>query len=147
MKKVILSVATILAFAAYSFRQRDVLGSSTQFSGSTVPTGAAPVSTSQSLGQSKSVYKNGVYAGSSADAFYGNVQVQVTISGGKISDVSFLDYPQDRGRSVTINTFAMPILKSETISAQSANIDTVSGATQTSRAFVESLTSALAQAK
>lgn len=92
-------------------------------------------------------YKDGVYTGSVADAFYGNVQVQVTVSGGKITDVVFLQYPNDRSTSVEINQQAMPYLKQEAIQVQNSQVDTVSGASQTSRAFRESLASALSQAK
>ena len=91
-------------------------------------------------------YKNGTYAGVVADAFYGNVQVQVTISGGQISNVQFLDYPRDRNTSVRINSQAMPHLIQEAIQAQSANVNIISGATATSKAFIQSLASALTQA-
>ena len=102
-----------------------------------------PTSTPKPKGQ----YRDGSYTGNSADAYYGNIQVKAIISGGKITDVQFLDYPHDRGTSVRINTEAMPYLKQEAIAAQNANVDIVSGATDSSRAFIESLTSALAQAK
>jgi uncharacterized protein with FMN-binding domain len=92
-------------------------------------------------------YIDGFYTGSVADAYYGYVQVKAIISGGKITDVQFLNYPQDRSTSREINSQAMPYLTQEAIQAQSANVDTVSGATETSRAFRESLSSALAQAK
>lgn len=92
-------------------------------------------------------YKDGTFTGSSVDAFYGNVQVQMVISGGKITDVQFLDYPQDRSNSVRINTQAMPLLKSEAISVQNAQVNIVSGATATSQAFIQSLGNALFQAK
>jgi uncharacterized protein with FMN-binding domain len=91
-------------------------------------------------------YKNGTYTGSVADAFYGNIQVQVTISGGNITDVQFLQYPSDRSTSVYINSQAMPLLKQEAIQAQSAQVSGVSGATATSGAFIQSLGSALSQA-
>lgn len=93
------------------------------------------------------IYKDGEYTGSVADAYYGNVQVKVIISGGKIVDVQFLDYPHNARNSIRISTMAMPILKQETITAQSANVNAVSGASHTSPAFIESLTSALDQAK
>ncbi len=93
------------------------------------------------------MYKNGSYTGSVADAYYGNIQVEVIIQSGKIADVVFLDYPQDRGTSIRINTQAMPLLKNEAIQAQNAQVDIVSGATATSEAFRESLVSALTQAK
>jgi uncharacterized protein with FMN-binding domain len=92
-------------------------------------------------------YKNGSYTGVIIDAYYGNVQVKVIISGGKISDVQFLDYPQDRQTSLRINSRAMPYLTSETIVANDANVDAVSGASFTSAAYRESLSSALAQAR
>ena len=59
----------------------------------------------------------------------------------------FLDYPKDRSTSIRINSRAMPILKSEAIQAQNSNVNTISGATDSSGAFRESLASALAQAK
>lgn len=93
------------------------------------------------------MYNDGQYVGNSADAYFGNIQVKAVITGGKLTNVVFLDYPQDRGHSVQINNYAMPILKSEAIQAQNANVNTVSGATDSSGAFVESLSSALAQAK
>jgi uncharacterized protein with FMN-binding domain len=102
----------------------------------------APAPAAQPQGQ----YKNGQYIGSSADAFYGFVQVKAVISGGKIVDVQFLSYPSDRSTSVQINSQAMPYLTQEAIAAQSANVDIVSGATDTSQAFIQSLGSALAQA-
>ena len=92
------------------------------------------------------MYTDGTFTGDVADAYYGNIQVQTTIQNGKIVDVQFLQYPNDRSRSVSISNRAMPILKSEAISAQSANVDIVSGATESSRAFIQSLGSALAQA-
>ena len=105
-----------------------------------VPVAPAPVAVP------KGQYRDGSYTGASTDAYYGNIQVKVVVSGGKISDVQFLDYPQDRSNSVRINTYAMPLLKSEAIKVQSANVDGVSGASFSSAAFKKSLASALAQA-
>ena len=92
-------------------------------------------------------YKDGTYTGNVADAFYGNVQVQTTISGGKIASVTFLQYPHDRSTSQSINSQAMPYLQQEAIAAQSGQVNVVSGATDTSNAFVQSLSSALTQAQ
>lgn len=91
-------------------------------------------------------YRDGVYTGNSADAYYGNVQVKVTIQSGRMTNVQFLDYPHDQQNSLYINSFATPQLASEAITAQSANVDIVSGATETSQAFIQSLQSALSQA-
>ena len=92
-------------------------------------------------------YKNGTYTGSIQDAYYGSLQVQATIQSGKISDITFLQYPSDNRTSQYINSQALPILKQETLVAQSANINGVSGASATSPAFIASLTDALNQAK
>ena len=95
----------------------------------------------------KGLYADGQYTGSPGDAYYGYIQVQVTISASKISNVVFLQYPSDRSTSRYINSQAMPYLKAEALQAQSANVDIVSGATDSSMAFQQSLASALAQAK
>ena len=92
-------------------------------------------------------YKDGVYTGTEVDAYYGLVQVQATIKQGKLADVQFLEYPNDRRTSIRINTIAMPDLQQEAIQAQSAQVDTISGATLTSEAFVQSLQVALSSAK
>ncbi len=97
--------------------------------------------------QPKGLYVDGTYTGSVADAYYGNVQVQAVVSGGKLTDVQFLQYPNTHSTSVYINSQAMPYLTQEAIQSQSANVDIVSGATDTSMAFQQSLAAALAQAK
>jgi uncharacterized protein with FMN-binding domain len=74
------------------------------------------------------------------------VQVSVVVSGGRISDVKFLQYPNSHSTSVYINQQAMPYLKQETLQAQSANVQSITGATFTSYAFIQSLHSALAKA-
>lgn len=92
-------------------------------------------------------YRDGVYTGSEVDAYYGIVQVQVTIKEGRLTDISFLQYPNDRRTSQYINSKAMPLLRQEAIQVQSANVSGVTGASATSAAFRESLKSALDQAK
>ena len=74
------------------------------------------------------------------------MQVEVKVAAGKITNVSFLQLTSDDGRSADINSQAGPILLQETLSAQSSNIDTVSGATFTSEGYLQSLQSALDQA-
>lgn len=94
-----------------------------------------------------SQYKDGSYTGDPADAFYGNIQVQATVTNGRITDVKFLQYPNDRSTSIEINSQADPMLAQEAIQAQSASVDIVSGATDSSNAFIQSLQSALNKAK
>jgi uncharacterized protein with FMN-binding domain len=69
---------------------------------------------------------------------YGTVQVQLVFTGDKITDVQLLQEP-DSGRGIA----ALPTLREEALRAQSANIDTVSGATQTSESYAKSLQAAL----
>lgn len=76
---------------------------------------------------------------------YGSTQVQVTITNGRIISVTALQLPTG-GRSGQISQYVEPVLSSEALSAQSANIDIVSGATYTSEAYAQSLQSALDQA-
>ncbi len=78
---------------------------------------------------------------------YGDVQVQVTIQGGKIVDVAPLQLPFDRQRSAYISQVAGPMLRTEVLQAQSANIDIISGATYTSQSYAQSVQSALDQAR
>ncbi len=102
-----------------------------------------PTATTQQTGQ----YKDGVYTGPTVDAFYGLVQVQATVQSGKLADVQFLQFPNDRRTSQMINRQAMPWLVQEAIQAQSAYVNIISGATLTSEGFAQSLYAALNQAK
>lgn len=95
----------------------------------------------------KGQYRDGTYTGPNVNAFYGLVQVQTTIRNGKIADVQFVKYPNDRRTSVRINDYAVPYLQDEAVQAQSANVDFISGATLTSEAFAKSLQVALNSAK
>ena len=74
---------------------------------------------------------------------YGDVQVEVDTSAGRITNVVAVRLPSDRSRSAEISTYAAPILHDEVIQAQSAQIDVVSGATYTSEAYAQSLQAAL----
>lgn len=161
MKKIGLSLFIILLFVAYSFQQRNdseasarVTPNPTMTTANTAVSSAQNTSTNSSMMSGSSMsqmsasgYKDGTYTGTRSDAVYGFIQVQTTVSGGRITDVVFLEYPNDHHESVQINQRAMPFLKQEAIQAQSAQVDGVSGATDTSIAFVESLTAALNKAK
>lgn len=163
MKKFLLSGAVLVVFTLYAIRLRGgggdgvraIVANSTPGpnlsalpiptaspTGSSNPPSFAPTTAPQQTGK----YKDGTYTGSVADAFYGNIQVQAVISGGRITDVIFLQYPSDRNTSIYINSQAMPLLKQEAIQVQSAQVDGVSGATASSGAFIQSLGDALKQA-
>jgi uncharacterized protein with FMN-binding domain len=74
---------------------------------------------------------------------YGNAQVRVTVSSGKITKVEALQLQGNEPRSVAISSAAEPILQQEVLEAQSADVDVVSGATFTSESYIQSLQSAL----
>lgn len=116
-------------------------------SSTSVPATTGTTDTPSATSVPGALYKDGSYTGSVADAQWGYIQVKAIIQNGKITDVQFLQYPNERDRSVMINSYADPQLTSEAIQAQSANVDLVTGATDTSQAFIESLSNALAQAK
>lgn len=109
-------------------------------SGSTSSSGTAPAASSSSG------LTDGTYTGASTNTRYGPVQVQVTVTSGQIADVQVIDYPSSNGRDKQINQSAIPRLVSETVQAQSAHIDMVSGATYTSHGYITSLQSAIDQA-
>jgi uncharacterized protein with FMN-binding domain len=160
MKKAIVAAIIIGTFVIYSFlhaqsglvavvpntspASRSSSGSAATAS-STVAPGAT--GTPGAASTSGSLYKDGSYTGSVDDAQWGVVQVKAIIKNGKITDVQFLQYPNDRNRSIEINSYADPQLSSEAIQAQSANVDIVTGATDSSDAFIQSLTDALSQAQ
>ena len=102
--------------------------------------------TSDKNGSGASQSGTGTYTGDSVDTRWGPVQVQITVQGGKITSSDAVQYPQNNGRDVQINGYALPILNQEAVQQQSASIDTVSGATVTSDGYLQSLQSAIDQA-
>lgn len=116
-------------------------------SGSSAPAqGGASSGTAGGSGTGAGSGRNGTYTGSAADTMYGPVQVRITVSGGKLTRVDVLQVPDEGRYESEIVADALPILQSEALSAQSANIDIVSGATFTSQGYAQSLQSALNQA-
>jgi uncharacterized protein with FMN-binding domain len=83
------------------------------------------------------------YKGSVAQTRWGPVQVTITVTGGKIADIAVPIYPNGNPRDEEINAYALPVLHQETLASQSAEIDTVSGATVTSDGYKQSLQAAL----
>jgi len=169
MKKYFLSFFLIIAFAFYVMLENQssisIVSNSSDKNTSTGATGGETLS-SQTPTQSNTtsaamavetqpatsstpagLYRDGSYNGDSVNAYFGNIQVEAVVSSGKLSDVKILAYPDDRGTSVRINNGALPKLVKEAIASQSAQVDIVSGATQTSQGFQQSLASALAKAK
>ncbi len=138
MRRIVLWVLSTLSTLVLLF------GYSTSTSGplATTPSGAASAgSTSGSTtGTTKAT-------GTVARTRWGPVQVELTVSAGAITSATVLQSPSGNPKDQQINDYALPILTQETIDAQSADIDMVSGATVTSDGYVESLQSALDQAQ
>ncbi|WP_284978864.1 FMN-binding protein [Arthrobacter sp. fls2-241-R2A-200] len=122
--------------------------SGTTSGGSTSGTGSSGTasggsSSSGTTSSGTSTATSGSYDGSSVQTRYGTVQVQVTVQGGKITEVKALQLTDAENRSAQISAYAAPVLRSEVLQAQSANVQTVGGATITSDAYLTSLQAAL----
>jgi len=146
MKKMFIGIAVLATLVIYSLGVRHEQPKIAAPATSTTTKPLASSNSQQSTQPNNGTYKDGSYTGSTEDAYYGNVQVQATISGGKLTGVTFLQHPDAHANSIYINKQAMPYLEQEAIKAQSAHVDIISGATYTSQAFIQSLTSALSQA-
>ena len=118
-------------------------GGSGGTSGQSSPPSPAPASSARTTPATSGTK---VVTGDAADTRYGPVQLQVTFSGKKISSINVLEYPTESFRDQQINSYALPILNQEAMSAQSAHIDVVSGATYTSDGYAQSLQSAIDKA-
>ena len=89
---------------------------------------------------------SGTFTGADVPNRFGDVQVRVVISNGRITDVQAVQLPTDRAESAYISQQVGPWLRTEALQAQSATIDIISGATYTSQSYAQSLESALQQA-
>ena len=151
MKKYLLSGAVVVVFVIYLLLNHQQSTSVvTTPTTTTVATGNGTTSVGSNpppATASAGTYKDGTYKGSVADAYFGSLQVEAIIQGGKLADCIPLQYPQDSGHTLEISKTDLPLLKQEAIAAQSANVNIISGATQTSQAFQQSLGAALALAK
>ena len=102
----------------------------------------APATTAPTTNSTKNI--NGTFTGPSINVNYGNVQVKITVVNGRITDAVAVKAPS--GRNDRWTNMAVPILKAQTLKAQSANIQGASGASYTSYGWYTSLQGALAQA-
>ncbi|CAM5634457.1 FMN-binding protein [Streptomyces griseorubiginosus] len=103
------------------------------------PSGSA----SASSGSGSATTGTKTVTGDTIQTRWGPVQVRVTIKDGRLTEVTAVSYPSDNPRDQEINSYALPRLRTEALTAQSADIDTVSGATYTSEGYRQSLQSAL----
>jgi len=143
--------AVTLLFGYHTSTSGPATASDTVVATSAAPqdTGSSGSGTSGSTSTSSGSTSSGTAStvtGSVASTRWGPVQVSITVTDGKITAVDVPQYPTGNGKDRQINASALPILTKETLSAQSADIDMVSGATVTSEGYVQSLQSALDQA-
>ena len=113
---------------------------------SQTPVASTPTPVAVTPTKAASAGVNGTFAGVTNQTRFGPVQVQITVSNGKITAVKALQYPNGDGRSASISQQAIPYLVSQTLAAQSDQISGVGGASYTSYGFYISLQSALKKA-
>lgn len=113
-------------------------------SASTTPTTAAPTTSTATKKASATATKT--VTGAAVETRYGPVQVQVTVTNGRVTAANAIVYPSNDPRDQQINAYAIPTLNQEAAQAGSASIDMVSGATFTSEGYIQSLQSALDRA-
>ena len=131
--------AMVLLFSYRTSTDSGAAATSAAAAGTTT-TSAASGSDAQTSGTTGGA---ATFRGSTAQTRWGPVQVSITVTNGKITSVAVPTYPTGNGKDKEINAYALPVLKQETVTAQNANIDTVSGATVTSDGYKESLQAAL----
>ena len=149
MKRALVAAAAttvgVVALLEFKTRPAPQLGIST--ASALPPASPQPTpTTSPTTPASPTPAQNGTFTGPDEQNQFGDVQVQVQVSGGKVTLVKALKLPNDRARSAAISQYVAPILSQEAVQAQSANIDGISGATYTSYSYALSLQAALAQA-
>ncbi|MCX6820315.1 MAG: FMN-binding protein [Candidatus Adlerbacteria bacterium] len=143
MKKYILGGIVVVLLGGYA-----LWSASRSQTPAPVGTTSIPSETTNPGTTSQGAYKDGTYTGSIGSAApYGNVQVKATVSGGKISAIEMLAVPHGPGYTDELSASTFPKLVQQAITVQSAKVDIISGATQNSEGFTQSLAAALATAK
>jgi len=141
MRRIVLWLLGTVTVVVLLFGYRTSLAGPLAATGATVASSPAPTA-----GASSPAPSSRTVSGPVVQTRWGPVQVEVTVKNGKLSDVSVPQYPNGNPRDQQINAYALPVLVQETLDAQSADIDMVSGATVTSDGYLQSLQGALDQA-
>ncbi|PKV97459.1 uncharacterized protein with FMN-binding domain [Amycolatopsis echigonensis] len=152
MRRIALAFAATVSVVVLLFSYRTSTGTSSSpapaaasrpLGGNQAPPSASAAPDPSASAKPSASGGDGTFTGAAADTDYGPVQVRITVAGGRITDAQAVQYPQESGRDVRINSSAVPELNQEVLRAQSAQIDAVSGATYTSEGYQQSLQSAL----
>jgi uncharacterized protein with FMN-binding domain len=109
--------------------------------------GGGGATSQSSASNASTALTDGTWTGGAARTPYGDVQVAITVAGGKIVAVDVPVAPDGNARDAQISARALPELVAETVDAQGAGIDMISGATYTSGGYVQSLQSAIDEAR
>ena len=141
MRRIVLWLLGTVTVVVLLFGYRTSLAGPLATTGATVASSPPPTA-----GASSTAASSRTVSGPVVQTRWGAVQVEVTVKNGKLSDVSVPQYPNGNPRDQQINAYALPVLVQETLDAQSADIDMVSGATVTSDGYLQSLQGALDQA-
>jgi uncharacterized protein with FMN-binding domain len=150
MRRIVIALAStvtavVLLFSFPTSTNRSVSTAGGGTSGPGTTGGTSSGGTGSGTGSSGSTTTT-TYDGDVASTRWGDVQVRITVTNGKVTASEAIAYPNGNGRDQQINAYAIPILNQEAVAAQSANISMVSGATVTSGGYVQSLQSALDKA-
>lgn len=154
MKKIVSIFVGLVALIAAGvnayllfFKSDQPAGTTTRPAEGVQPSVEETSSSSSSLAaQEAAKYTDGTYTGAVTSTNRGDYQVQVTVSGGQMTDIAILQFPDDNDMSLEINDNALPIYTAEALENQSADINQVSGASEAFKGFTGSLQDALNQA-
>jgi len=153
MRRIIVAVGTtatglVLLFSWPTSWNRPVTagGQAAALGGAGTSLGTGTTGATSSSGSGSTAPVTATVDGAVVQTPYGNVQVRLTVTDGNVTAAEAIAYPDRGGTDVQISNYAIPILSQEAVQAQSAKIDMVSGATFTSRGYIQSLQDALDQA-
>jgi uncharacterized protein with FMN-binding domain len=151
MRRVILAVvSTVVGLVLLlTFKTHSISGGSGSAPPAAIstPDGGAASGVASAPASGGSTAAGRTVTGAAASTMYGPVQVQITVKDGHVATARAVEYPKTFQQDQQINAYAIPELNREAVTAGSAKIDMVSGATYTSRGYISSLQSALDQAK
>lgn len=141
MRRVLLAIVSTTAVLVLILSFKTHSASSLATPPAAVSTPTTTPTTSATAATTRATTKT--ITGDSIDTRFGPVQVRITITNGKITSATAIDYPTDTPRDQQINAYAIPTLNQEAVGSTTANINMVSGATYTSDGYLQSLQSAL----
>jgi uncharacterized protein with FMN-binding domain len=135
----ITSIVLLLSYPTSTIGAPPTAQVSTAVAGADASTGSSKADPSTAAGAT-------TYTGDRVHTRYGPVQVQITVDGSTVSDVQVLQVPSSSSRDQQINGYAVPELNAQVVDGDATDVHSVSGASYTSQAYMDSLQSALDEA-